>query len=383
VSRVALLGAVAAGAALCAGCGSTPAPAPVSVSPRPSSALSLAGSEATSQAAWAVLPMGAASGPNQFWQLFRLTAGTREWALETPPDIATNGAPAIGGLSDATLVAGVRPSLYLAFSPVSRTSDGGQNWSAGPPAQGLASVADALAATPGGSQLLALSRTGQVSAAASFAAAGWTNLVTTRALAATAAGRACGLLRLTAVAYSTSGGPMLAGDCGRTGVPGIFVRAGAGWNGGGPSLPRSLAGARVQVLRLVTGTAGTTALLQADGRSGTQLIAAWRASDGRWSVSPALSLSGSGPLTTGFGPAGSVAVVLTSGRAAMLAGPGGSWQQTPRLPAGRDVTIALPGHGPAEALVPAAGTLTVWQLDGSSWVKEQAIKVPIQYGSSS
>ena len=129
--------------------------------------------------------------------------------------------------------------------------------------------------------------------------------------------------------------------------------------------------------------AGTPALLQVDGSAGGELVAAWQARTGRWSVSPAFSLSGSAPLTTGFGPSGSVAVVLTSGRAVILAGPGGSWQQAPRLPAGRDVTVALPGDGSAEVLVPAAGTLTVWQLAGGSWAKAQTIKVPIQYGSSS
>ena len=43
-------------------------------------------------ATWATVPMGAASGPDEFWQLFRLPAGGSRWALETPPDIATNGA---------------------------------------------------------------------------------------------------------------------------------------------------------------------------------------------------------------------------------------------------------------------------------------------------
>jgi hypothetical protein len=386
VRRLRLLGvpgAVALSTALCAGCGSQPAAVRASASsPGAAPALSLAGSEATGQAAWAELPMGADSGPNQFWQLFGRT-GAGSWVLATPPDVATNAAPALAGLSGASLVAGLRPSEHLAFSPVTRTSDGGQHWSAGPPAQALAGVPDALAATAGGGHLLALSRSGQVSSATSSASAGWMKVVTVRALAATAAGRRCGLLRLTAVAYSRSADPMVAGDCARPGVAGIFERAGAAWHAAGPSLPASVASDRLQVLRLLTSTSGSTALLQADGRSGSELIAAWQSEDGRWSVSPALNLSESALRTTAFGPAGSVAVVLSGGRAAILAGPGGAWRQPPRLPAGRDVTIALADRGHAYALAPAAGTLTIWRLAGGSWVKAQTIKVPIQYGSSS
>jgi len=41
---------------------------------------------------WATIPMGAASGADEFWQLFVLPAGGSPWFLRTPPNVAANGA---------------------------------------------------------------------------------------------------------------------------------------------------------------------------------------------------------------------------------------------------------------------------------------------------
>jgi hypothetical protein len=382
--RIGLL--AVAGTVLCSGCGSasvTGTAVPPAAVPLPA-ALSLAGSQATTQDAWAVVPMGAPSGPNQFWQLFAQTAGQAKWKLDTPPDIATNGAIALGGLSGTSVVAGVRPSLYLAFSPVTWTSDGGQRWTADPPVAGLASIPDALAANRGGSQLLAASKTGQVSVISSGSTR-WTTLIAERSLARTAAGRSCGLGQLTAVAYSPVAEPLLAASCSRPGVAGIFARADGSWRAAGPALPASLTGYRVVVLRLVTVSSGTVALLQADRGSSTELAAAWLDQRGRWTLSPVLSFARSAVRTTSFGASGAVAVVLSGGRGEIVSGPGGSWRATPPIPAGRTVTIALPAAGIADALAASAGTMTIWRLDGSAdrWDQVQTIKVPIQYGSSS
>jgi hypothetical protein len=387
-------GAVAAVALLCAGCGSaapagSAAPPPISpppAAPAAAGALSLAGSQASSSAAWAVLPMGAPSGPNEFWQLLRLAPGAAGWALATPPDVATNGALALG-LSGTSLTAGVRPSLYLAFSPVTRTADGGQHWSAGPAAAGLAGVPDALAVAPDGSELLGLDRSGQV-ATATPGGTGWAAVTSARSLAGTAAGRACGLTRLTAVAYSPAAVPLAAGDCGRPGIAGIFARDGATWRAAGPPLPAALAGPRVRVLRLAATAGRTTALLQA----GTELIGAWLGPQGQWAVSPPLAagagvagagVAGAGVATTGLGASGALAVTLPGRRGEILSGPGGSWRPVPPLPAGRTVIIALPAGGGPVALAATGGTLTAWAIGaGTGWTRVQTLKVPIQYGSS-
>ena len=369
---------------LCAGCGSTIAPSPVASSRAAlPPAMSLAESAATSQATWAVLSMGAKSGANEFWQLFLLTANSQQWKLDTPPDVATNGAPALAGLAGPGLVAGVRPSLYLSYSPVSRTSDAGKTWSAGPPSAGLASVPDALAATPGGSQMLALSKSGRVASAAATSSE-WRGLVTERSLAASAAGRACGLTALTAVAYATAATPLVAGDCGKPGVAGIFAGSGSSWRGAGPTLPAALSGTEVRVLRLVASSSGTVTLLQTGTGSAARLVAAWRADSGQWTLSPAFRLAGSDVRSAAFGDAGAAAVLLTNGRGATIPGPSGAWRLTPTVPAAPSATLALPASGQVDALTAAGGTLTVWQLDqaGAAWTRAQVVKVPIVYGSS-
>jgi hypothetical protein len=48
------------------------------------------------------------------------------------------------------------------------------------------------------------------------------------------------------------------------------------------------------------------------------------------------------------------------------------------------VTLALPAAGITDALAADGSSLTVWQLrrGSAAWASTQAIKVPIQYGSS-
>ena len=389
---------LAAGPAL-AGCGSASGQAPAHSAPAavPLSAMS---SAPIAGATWATVPMGAASGPNEFWQLFRLPAGSSRWALETPPDIATNGAILLAGQSGpgggepgssagrgattATLTAGVRPSLDLSFSPITTTADGGHSWATLPPESGLANEADALAAAPDG-HLIALGadRTADIFSGGNGS---WTTLTSEHSLAAAAAARSCALTGLTAAAYTPSGTPLLAGTCGRAGTAGIFGYTGGTWHQADPALPTALAGRTVQVLRLTRIGTEDVALLEAGGPPDVSLLAAWTGDGGRrWTLSPVLRLGGSYAVSASFSSSGGVAVVLAGNRGATLAGPGSSWRQLPALPAGRAVTLALPAAGTTDALAADGGTLTAWQLrDGSAtWSKTQTINVPIQYGSSS
>ena len=394
--RAGVFGAAVASAVgvtvLAAGCGSAarPGAAAAATPARPATSLPLATSLSGSRAAWAVVPMGAAAGPNLFWELFRQPAGSTQWKLATPPDIATNGAISLSSPDGQAVVTGIHPSLRLNFSPVSSTPDGGRTWTAGAPDPGLASVPDALAAapshSPGGGQLIALDRTGTVELARSGHAA-WTALVRTRTLAATGPGRACRLTALTAVAFAGSGTPAVAGSCGQPGVAGIFTRTGGSWRAAGPSLTGSLSQQKIQVLRLVQADGRLTALLQAGTGPAASLRAAWLTGSG-WTTSPALAVTGAAVQSSSFGRDGAVGVALSSGRAALLAAPGQPWQTLPKLPAGRSVTLALPGAGVVDALVPSGSLLAVWQLKtggsgAGAWVKTQQVKVPIGYGSSS
>ena len=396
-------GAVLAAGTGLAGCGTVPAHAQAPGTPAiPLSAMSsvpLAGET------WATVPMGADAGPNEFWQLFRLPAGSGNWALATPPDIATNGAILVAGQSGpgaggsgaggpgrgaggdataATLTAGVRPSLDLSFSPITTTADGGRSWATLPPESGLANEADALAAAPGG-QLIALSQN-HTADVFSGGNGNWATLASEHSLAAAPAAGGCALTGLTAAAYTPSGTPLLAGTCGRADTAGIFGYTGGRWHQAGPALPTALAGRTIQVARLTRIGTQDVALLAAGGPPDASLLAAWTSDGGlHWTLSPVLRLGGSYPVSASFGSNGQVAVVLAGNQGATLAGPGSSWRRLHELPAGRAVTLALPAAGLTDALAADGGTLTAWQLrDGAaSWSRTQTIDVPIQYGSSS
>ena len=204
-------------------------------------------------------------------------------------------------------------------------------------------------------------------------------------LAAAPAARACALTGLTAAAYTAAGSPMLAGTCSRASTVGIFGYADGTWHHSAPSLPASLAGQRVRVLRLSRAGPGDVALLEAGTGPSASLLAAWSSDGGRqWRVSPAFRLGAAYAESVSVGAGGAAAVVLSGHRGVTLAGPGASWRALPSLPAGRTVTLALRAAGTAEALVAGGGSLTVWQLrpGAAGWARTQAITVPIQYGSS-
>jgi photosystem II stability/assembly factor-like uncharacterized protein len=330
--------------------------------------------------------MGATSGPNLFWQLFLLPAGGTRWSLQTPPDIATNGALLLAGQPGQGLITGERPSLDLSFSAITTTRDGGRNWATLPPTSGLANVPDALAAAPDG-HLIALGQDQQVSVAgpAGSSGTGWTTLTSEHALAVTPAGRSCALAGLTAAAYTPAGSPLLAGTCGHPGTVGVFAYTSGSWHLTGPALPASLAGQRVRVLRLSRTGSSDVALLETGSGPSASLLAAWTSDGGRhWSLSPALKPGGSPAVSVSFGKDGATAIVLNGNRGETLAGPGASWRPLPALPPGRTITLALPAAGTTDALAADGSTLTAWQLTGSParWAKKQVIKVSIEYGSS-
>ena len=381
-------GALAVAAAV-AGCGaaSTAASSAPASAPEAAAALSAATSVATADGAWAVVPMGG-TGPNLFWQLFSLAGAGGKWALNTPPNVATNGAIILAprggqGAEAKTLLVGIRPSIDLSFSPVAETSDDGKSWSTLPPGAGLGNVPDSLAASAGG-QLLALSVNGQVSDL-SAAAAGWSALTSGKTLAGSSAGATCGLTSLTAVAYTAADAPLLGGTCAKAGVAGVFGYADGTWHLTGPSPSGPLAGKQIRVLRLTRDAGTDEALLEAGSGPSAVLAAAWTSDGGtHWTVSPALPLDGAQPQSASFGAGGAVGVTLTGNHADVVEGPRASWQALPELPAGRSVTLALPAPGTAEALAADGGTLTVWQAapGAGRWSKGQVISVPIQYGSS-
>jgi hypothetical protein len=375
-----------AAAALVAGCGGvTPAgrgPAPQAP---PGGTPFLATSLVTAAGAWAITVMGGSvASHNNFWQLFVRPAASSRWRLVTPPGVADNGGLVAADAGGPSLITAVRPSQYLTYTPLTETRDGGLAWSpTGPLEAALANSPGALAESPATGHLLALLASG----AASLAGPGytrWTTIASQHALAATPAGRRCGLGKLAAVAFTSSGTPLLAGACSRPGTAGIFAAQHGTWQPAGPAVPASLAGQDITVLRLATTGTQTAALLQTGSGHFAGLLAAWSSTGtARWTISPVLPLGGAAVASASFGPTGTAAVTTTDGAGAVITSAGGPWHQLPSLPPGTATLVPSPG-GEADALAVHAATLTVWRIpaSGTAWTRAQVIKVPIQYGSS-
>ena len=400
--------AAALGTVLVAGCGSTvaangtPAPAPAPAAIRPPLATSLTVPGGTS---WAVVDMGGSSAKNEnFWQLLARPASTAKWSLATPPGVADNGGLVGAPLGGRTLVAGFNPSQDLTFSPLSTTRDSGLHWTPGLLPAGLAAVPSALAAGPGG-RLIALTNHGLAEMSAP-GGTGWTRLASLASLAATPAGRSCGLDGLTAAAFSLSGMPLLAGRCASPGVAGIFAYSGGSWHQAGPALPAALAHSRVSVLRLTTASRRTIALLTAAAPGGAASVtAAWASAAGRWALSAPLPLRGARILSTATGtaagelsafaarvispgPVSAAGVILSTGRAEAIVDRAADWQQLPALPAHAAALVLGPGKL-ISVLAPRGTILTSWRLTAQArthaviWTRTQALRVPVPFGSSS
>jgi len=361
-----------------AACGSKPA-ASVPASSAPPAPPPLATSfTGAAGAGWAVVEMGgSAAQENNFWQMFSGRPG--DWRLATPLGVADNGGLVVTDTGAGSLVTGFVPSQDLTFSPLAASADDGANWSPGDPVTpGLAGVPDALAAGPG-ARLIALTRSG---AEIDQHLGAWTRLSSAGALAATPAGRACRVTRLTAAAFSSAGAPLLAASCGRPGVAGIFAEAGGRWQAAGPAVPASMAGQDVEVLRLTATGAGLVALLQAGAGPGASLAAAWSDNSGtHWSLSAPLRMDAGRLRSTAVGPGGSIGIILNVGHGETLAGPGSSWRSVPALPQWA-ATLAPGPAGRLDVIAAHGGTFSDWRLAGSRWSPAQTIRVTIPYGSS-
>jgi hypothetical protein len=376
-------GLALAATVLAAGCGASGAANSPARGTASRSAALLATSLTTAAGTWAVTVMGgSAASHNNFWQLFVRPAGTSRWKLVTPPGVADNGGLVVADAGGPSLITAFRPSHYLTFTPLAVTRDGGQAWAvAGPLDARLASSPDALAAAPGTGRLLALLASGTAEVARPGYTR-WATLTTRRVLAATPAGRRCGLDSLTAAAFTPAGTPLLAGRCSRPGTAGIFTSRGGAWQAAGPALPAVLTRQPITVLRLTRTPTGMVALLEAGTGPAARLIAAWSAGS-RWILSSPVRLRGARLRSASFGPGGAVALILGGNHAESITGPAGSWRPLPTLPAG--TATLTPGQpGGFNALAARRTRLTVWQLgDGSAtWHATQIMKVPIQFGSS-
>jgi hypothetical protein len=362
-------------AALAAGCGAVPAASPTPAVPAAPPPLATSFADGTGPG-WAVVEMGgSAAEENNFWELFTRAPGSAAWRLATPLGVADNGGLVVTGTGAQSLLTGFVPSQGLTFSPLAASTNSGASWSSASPVNaGLAAVPDALAAAPDG-RLVALTSGG--AELGQPLGTSWTRLSSSRALAATPAGKACGVAGLTAAAFNTAGTPMLAASCARPGVAGIFVDSGGRWDRSAPAVPAGLARENIEVLRLAAVGTGLVALLRAGAGPGASVVAAWYDA-GKWTVSAPLRTTA--VRSTAIGPGGSVGIILNATQAATLAGPGGSWHALPALPKWA-ATLALGPSGQVDAIAAHAGTFTDWRL-ATGWSRAQTISVTIPYGSS-
>jgi len=378
--------AVLSAIALLAGCGSAhPAAAPPG---GPPVTLSLATAAGYPGGSWAVLVMGGSQAAhNDFWQVFVRPAKKTAWQLATPPGVASNGGISVAATGGQSLVAALRPSQKLAFSPLARSADNGTRWvQDGLLDTPLAAGVSALAAAPDGG-LIALTSGDGVEVSAHPGAA-WTRLATAGAVAAAA--RSCGLTRLTAAGYAPSGTVLLAGACARPGQAGIFAEQAGRWARVGPRLPAALARGPVTVLQLARAGQASAALLVAGTGRSARLLGAWSSRDGQqWRLSAPYLLDGARPRSAAWA-ASTLGVLLADGRAVSVTGPGAAWQPLPALPAGAAgrpagaATLAAAPSGGFQALTAQGGRLSVWTLASGTgtWRRSQAISVAIPYGSS-
>ena len=389
----AAVAAITSTAALAA-CGSSSASSAADSTAASAPVVSLATSLGTAKDTWAVVSMTA--NPT-FWEVLVRPANSATWRLVTPSGVADNGGLVAAADAGSALTVAVRPSQDLKFTPLASTADAGATWSTGGPiGAGLAASPGALAVS--GGDLAALLGNGAIEAS-SDAGSTWRTLAKPGAIAASAAGRQCGTVGVTAVSFVPVPAEVLAaGRCGASGTTGFFAYSPGshGSPGGWQRLSLPVSG---QLVRLGQGTAlvrakaGLTAVWIASypiGWSGhPPLPTPTAASSADWLTSAPLPVT-SGVIASG-GLAGATAtapggvwVLMPGGQAATISGPKQQWLLLPPTPAHTSVLASGPGNS-IDALAVSGSRLTVWQLDRGAtvWTKAQTMNVPIQYGSSS
>lgn len=387
---MAVVVALTVGALLCA-CSQPSSPSGDPATPANASIPTpMATSIQTVDGTWSSIPMGHLDQPlNTFWQLFFLPSGSSTWSNQVEATaVATNGGIVLASDNGHSLLAGIRPSNLLTYSPLIDTSDAGATWSNGLLTEALTAHPNALAVNANGQGLALVNGPSGTRVLSSDNLSTWRTLVSEPTLAASIPGRDCGLASIDALAYS-SGEAVVGAQCGRSGVVGIFTDGLGGWRRIGPVLPSSLRGTGVQVLSLDATDTGLSALLGVSGPAGTSLVGASTANGGvNWALSPAFRLKASEQVAS-FGPApNSGFFVLSSGPSGdnleVLDGPNSTWAALPPPPTGT-ATVAFGSDPAVDALVVDQTVMTVWTLSTGSpsgWVKGQVINVPTEFGSS-
>lgn len=369
-----------------------------------------AAAESNAAGSTVVVAMGDLSDPsNTFYELFGRPAGSTSWRLATPPGVADNGGLVIGASQSGAVTAGFLPSDDLTFSVLAQRAASTAAWVPGDVPGTLAPEPDALAAGPSGQVAAVLSRPVSSVIGAGSGLADWSRLATAVELAR--ASDRCAVTRITAVAVTISGVPVVGASCARSATIGLFVPAGRSDAAGGtvsstlrrPTAGWSLVGpvfsGRVpdttSVLRLQAGPGGVSALVSSVLNGVTTLTAMWGSgvsgTDAPTTSLPLRVPPGWSVLGTamGGGDGSGETVLLGSGAARRVEVIGGvatsSGERWTRLttPPGGTTAVASVG-GSTDAFVPSGSHLSIWSTapGAAAWTKVDQQSVPIQFGSS-
>ncbi len=331
-----------------------------------------------------MVPVGARSGENHFWELLWQGSGSARWSLVTPPGVQDNGGLALATAPRGALIAGFLPSINLHFSPLARSADHGASWAPQLLPQPLTTGPDSLATGGDGTVLALIPRHGGEVLRRASAGASWTTLISADALSRQPSTKGCELQSIDAVSVGAGGRALVGGSCQLPGQIGEYSASHGSWRRAAPNLPLALRGYPAAVLRLTSSSAGAFTLIDLSSAHGQDLIAAWSRDAGkRWQEMPPLGLSaGQHLISAGPGPRQRAYVLAgKGGRAGRLwisAGPGSAWRAL-RPPPPATSALALTGGGGVIALAAAGGTIDAWQLraGGRGWHLEQVIRVPI------
>lgn len=349
----------------------------------------LATSISTTGGQWAVIPMGHLKQPlNTFWQLLYRPTGSLRWVDKVVATaVGTNGGIVLASSNGQSIVAAVRPSNFLTFSPLLSSTNSGESWSNGVVTPGLASHPNSLATSSGRSVALVQVRGQSVVYGSDGQLSTWTTIATQNSLRTLASSVSCDLTDLTAVAV-VRGVDYAGGVCQGGDRAALFSDIGGRWGAvPTPSVPGpASAFSEILALDAVDGGVG---LLRVDGSGTTRsLRAMWRSASGHWTQTPSMTLpEGSIVTSTGEQDGRFFAVVDGPAGGQLLTASAASRQWRVLSPIPEDTqTVVFGPTSLIQALVVQTSTLSVWSLVSTSasgvWTEGQVLHVPIPYGSA-
>ena len=340
-------------------------------------AATLASGSRQGAVAVAVVPTGRLGDPaNRFFQTFTSTG--EGWHLTTPRGTATNG-----GIVVASPERGAAAVLPFFASHVTALGI----MTAGRPARdgkvipALAVNPTSLTVNPATGRMVLVTSRGDVLAAAAVGGR-LRRVATTRAVAASGAGRRCGLSGIVAAATTPDGSLVVGGRCTRGGA-GIFINRGSG----GWSAVSGPGSGSWSVVRLDPTEDGVTALLASSGNHRALRTVHLIGSVSSWSPQlPVVGQLRSTAVSVATGAAATYLVALANRGSVQLwtLGLDGPPRRVGPALGSRVQAIVEGPHGIPAAFSVDGRTVVPMALDASSgrWVAQQRFVLPLAYGTS-